>query len=236
MKKSIQDLLALQEIDLRIRELENRCRAIPAERAAIVAEFEVVKKAYLAASAAVQQVEKNIRQCQSDAASEQENLKSSKIRSATVRKAAEYDAINAQIAGCEKRISDLETKELELLEELDAAKENWQKAERTYKSTGRLAQRDVRELDALKEKILAEIKTKAAESREKEKNVSQSLLPRYKQLLASGKGRPVSAIDGELCGNCCLTLPPSSLLNASKGELIECDHCSYFLYDPNAKN
>jgi len=235
MKKSIQDLLALQEIDLRIRELEARYRSIPDERAAIVAEFEVVKKAYLAAMAETKQVEKTVRQCQTDIAVEQENLKNSKIKSTSVKKAAEYEAINAQIAGCEKRISDLETNLIELYDQLEAAQEKEKKAERSYKSTGRLAQRDVRELDALKEKILAEIKAKSAESREKEKNVSQAVLPRYKQLLASGKGKPLSAIDKDLCGNCCLTLPPSSLMTAAKGELIECDHCSYFLYDPDPK-
>ena len=46
MKKSIRDLLALQAVDIRIRNLEIRYKTIPGERANLVAEFEVVKKAF----------------------------------------------------------------------------------------------------------------------------------------------------------------------------------------------
>ncbi len=237
MKKSVRDLLALQTVDLRIRNLETRYRTIPAERAKIVEEFDVVKKAFAAATAAVQKVEKAIRACQLENSSEQDNLKASKIRSATIKKAAEYDAINAQIAGCEKRISELETRELELYDELEKAKAAAAKAERSYKATGRLAQGEVRELDALKEKIIQEIQEKTKESAALERNVQQSVLAQYKRMLATGKGEPLSAIrDGGLCGNCSLKLPPMTLNEATKGNMIPCDHCSYFVYDPNAKD
>ena len=236
MKKSIRDLLALQAVDIRIRNLEIRYKTIPGERAALVAEFEVVKKALAAAKANVQKLELAIRTCQSETASEQENLKNSKIRSATIKKAAEFDAINAQIAGCEKRISELETKELELYDELEKAKEKAVAAERSYKATGRLAQTEVRQLDDLKAKIVEEIKAKALESKELEKNVGQSMLSQYKRILATGKGEPLSPIKGGLCGHCSLKLPPMTLNQASVGDIVTCDHCSYFLYDPEPKS
>lgn len=235
MKKSIQDLLALQTVDIRIRNLEIRYKTIPVERGNLVAEFEVVKKALAAAKAQVQKIELAIRTCQSETASEQENLKNSKIRSATIKKAAEFEAINAQIAGCEERISLLETKELELYEELEKAKAKEVAAERTYKATGRLAQAEVRQLDELKVKVVEEIKAKTAESRELEKNVSQSTLAQYKRILATGKGEPLSPIRGDLCGHCSLKLPPMTISNASQGDMVTCDHCSYFLYNPDAK-
>lgn len=235
MKKSIRDLLALQAVDIRIRNLETRYKTIPVERANLVAEFEVVKKALAVAKAQLQKVELAIRTCQSETAAEQENLKNSKIRSATVKKAAEFDAINAQIAGCEKRISELETKELELYDELENAKAKVVAAERSYKATGRLAQAEVRQLDELKAQIIEEIKVKTAESRQLEKMISQNILPQYKRILATGKGEPLSPIKGGLCGNCSLKLPPMTLNQASVGDMMTCDHCSYFLYDPEPK-
>lgn len=236
MKKSIRDLLALQAVDIRIRNLEIRYKTIPVERANLVSEFEVVKKALAVAKAELQKIELAIRTCQSETASEQENLKNSKIRSATIKKAAEFEAINAQIAGCEKRISELETKELELYDDLEKAKAKVVAAERSYKATGRLAQAEVRQLDELKGKIVEEIKAKMAESRELEKNVGQSTLSQYKRILATGKGEPLSPIKGGLCGNCSLKLPPMTLNQASVGDIVVCDHCSYFLYDPEPKS
>ena len=45
MKRTILDLLTLQEVDMRLRELEKRYKSLPAERAELVAEFEVVRTA-----------------------------------------------------------------------------------------------------------------------------------------------------------------------------------------------
>lgn len=235
MKKAVQDLLTLQEVDMRIRDLNIRLQTIPGERAKIVAEFDTVRKAYAAAQAAVQNVEKKIRACQLENASEQENLKNSRIRSATIKKMAEFEAINTQIANSEKRISELETRELELYDELEKVKAAELKVSRSYKATGRLAQGEVRELDALKEKIIAEIKIKMTESAALEKNISQSTLSQYKRILSSGKGEPVNAIRNGVCSNCNLRLTPQTLNEATKGNILVCEHCSYFIYDPDAE-
>lgn len=235
MKKSVRDLLALQSVDLRIRNLEIRYKTIPIERANLVEEFETARKKYNLALEAVKNAEKEVRVCQSENASEQENLKNSKIRSATIKKAAEYDAIMTQISGCEKRISDLETREIELYDVLEKVKGEAAKAERSYKATGRLAQNEVRELDALKVKILSEIKEKSQLSKLMEKDVAASILAQYKRMLASGKGEPLGRISSDMCPNCSLKLPPMTLNEASKGNLVECDHCSYLLYDPEPK-
>lgn len=236
MKKSIRDLLALQETDLRIRSLELKYKTIPGERANLVGEFETVRKALANASSAVQEIEKKIRACQLETAGERENLKSCKIRTASIRKPAEYEAAMMQIAGCEKRISDLETQEISLYDDLETAQENLRKAERSYKATGRLVQGEVRALDALKEKILQEIREKSAESKLLEKNVAQTTLSQYKRMLASGKGEPLSPIRNGLCGNCSLSLPPMTVNEAFKGGIVICDNCSYLLYDPDARD
>ena len=44
VKQAIRDLLILQAEDLRIRELKTRYMSLPRERAALVAEFDVVRK------------------------------------------------------------------------------------------------------------------------------------------------------------------------------------------------
>lgn len=233
MKKSVADILALQKVDIRIRNLEIRYKTIPGERAQLVNEFEQVKKAFAAASAAVKKLELQIRTCQTDNASEQAKLQNSKVRSGTVKKAAEYDAILAEIAASEKTISELETRELELYDALEKAQTAEKAAERQYKAVGRMAQKEVRELDELKEKILNEIRERSFEVKKLEKDVAQVMLAKYKRLLASGQGDPVSPIcDQRTCGHCNIALPPSTLNEAKKGNLLECDNCSFLIYDP----
>lgn len=233
MKKSVKDILALQDVDVRIRNLEIRYKTIPGERAQLVSEFEKVKKDLSAASASVKKLELQVRTCQSENASEREKLQSCKVRSGTVKKSAEYEAILAEIAACEERISNLETRELELYDALEKAQAAEKNAERQYKAVGRMAQKEVRELDELKEKILNEIRQRAVESKNLEKNVAQVILANYKRLLASGQGNPVSPIvDERTCGHCNIVLPPQTLTEAKKGNLLECGNCSFLIYDP----
>ena len=69
-----------------------------------------------------------------------------------------------------------------------------------------------------------------------EKNVAMNILSQYKRFLASKKGEPLSAISSMgHCVNCGLKLPPQTINLAAKGDMVSCDNCTYFLYDPNAK-
>lgn len=234
MKRSILDLIALQNVDLRIRDLETRLKNIPAERAELVAEFEVVKKALAAAEAQVKQTEMKIRTIEGEIEAAKAHLTDIRLRSPSIKKVAEYNAAMADIAATEKKISQLEDSAIEAMESLEKAKAGVERAARNYRATGRSVQKEVRDLDAFKETIRSELETRTAESAELEKKVAIATLPAYKRLLASGKGSPVGTVmPGGLCSNCSLKIPPMTLVEAKKGNLVSCDNCSHLVYDPN---
>lgn len=237
MKKSIRDILDLQEIDIRIRNLNIKLQTIPLERAKLVSDFEVVRKEYNSALTAVKKGEQRLRESECSAAGEQDKLKNLLVKSGTIKKQSEYEAVTAEIGSCKKRISDLETEQLELMDTLENLKEAAVKTERRYKATGRAAQAEVKELDALKLKVEEEIKERQVIATRMASCVSQSNLAQYRRLLSAGKGEPLSHVtENGLCSNCALKLPPATLLEASKGNIVNCDNCSYMLYDPNGKD
>ena len=164
----------------------------------------------------------------------QDKLKALKIKSSSIKKINEYNAILAEIEAAKKNISDSETLEIELMDEQDTAAKLLAKAERTYKATGRTVQAEVRELDSLKEAVIKEIEEKEKLSAEYANNVPKKLLDPYRRLLASGKGSPVGAIRNGSCSNCNMRNSPQTTLQAKNGELVHCDNCSFFLYDPDA--
>ena len=232
MKRSILDLLALQEVDLRIRELEKRYKSIPAERAELVAEFEVVRSALAKAENIVKKLELQIKSLEGDTAAKKAHLQDVRVQSGTVKKVADYNNVMSEIATTEKAIAALEEQTLLAMENLEKAKVHLEKTTRHYRATGRTVKKEVLDLDALKEMILKEVTVKAGESKQLEKKVAQSTLENYKILLASGKGAPVGKIQGGSCSNCSLGLPPMTLNEAKKGNLVHCDNCSCLLYDP----
>lgn len=234
MKQAIKDLLILQAEDLRIRDLKTRLASIPKERAALVAEFEVVRKGLEKAKQNKLKVEQAAKQQAAATQAAQENLRALMIKSTSVKKINEYNAILAEIEAAKKNISNSETREIELMDEQDAAAQLLAKAERSYKATGRTVQAEVRELDSLKEAIVKEIAEKEKLSAEYAKNVQPKFLDPYRRMLASGKGSPVGTIRNGSCSNCNMKNSPQTVMEARNGELVNCDNCSFFLYDPEA--
>ena len=232
MKQAIQDLLTLQAEDLRIRELKTRLMSIPHERTALVAEFEVVRRGLENAKQNKLKVEQAIKQQAAATQAAQEKLQALKIKSSSIKKINEYNAILAEIENAKKNISDSETREIELMDEQEAAEKMLAKAERSYKATGRTVQAEVRELDALKEAIAKEIAEREKRSAELAKNVVPKYLEPYRRMLAGGKGSPVGTIRNGSCSNCNMKNSPQTVMEAKNGNLVQCDNCSFFLYDP----
>lgn len=236
MKQFIKALLALQTEDLRIRELKTRLMSIPTERAKLVAEFEVVRKGLEKAKQNKLKVEQAVKQQTAATTAAQEKLQALKIKSSSIKKINEYNAILAEIESAKKNISDSETREIELMDEQEAAEKNLAKAERAYRATGRTVQAEVRELDALKETILKKVAEKELKSAECAKNVPLRYLDQYRRMIATGKGRPVSVIHDGNCSNCNMKNSPQTSILAGKGDLVNCEYCSFFLYDPDAED
>lgn len=236
MKRHIQELLELQKTDLRIRELEAKCKSYPDERAELVAEFNVVRDALAAAQNKVKRLECDVRAMETDIAGKKAHLQEIKIRSGAIKKMSEYNTVMAEIGNLTLQISQMEDRELELIDELEKARAAADKAGRSYRATGRTVQKEVRALDSLVAEAGKEIEVQKAESQERVKRIPLSILPVYQRLLATGKGEPVGAIRGGRCPNCSLSLPPMTLNEARKGNLLPCDHCSFLLYDPDVSD
>ena len=236
MKQYIKDLLILQTEDLRIRDLKTRLASIPGERAKLVAEFDVVRKGLEKAKQNKLKVEQAVKQQAAATAAAQDKLQALKIKSSSIKKINEYNAILAEIEAAKKNISDSETREIELMDEQEAAEKLLAKAERAYRATGRTVQAEVRELDSLKEMIMKEVAEKNKTSEELAKNVPPKYLDPYRRMLATGKGRPVGVIHNGNCSNCNMKNSPQTAMEAKNGALALCEYCSFFLYDPDAKD
>ena len=214
--------------------MKNRLLSIPKERASLVAEFDIVRKGLEKAKQNKLKVEQAVKQQAAATQAAQENLRALMIKSTSVKKINEYNAILSEIETAKKNISDSETREIELMDEQEAAAQLLAKAERSYKATGRTVQAEVRELDSLKESIMKEIVEKEKLSEEYAKNVQPKYLDPYRRMLAAGKGSPVGTIRDGSCSNCNMKNSPQTAMHAKNGELVNCDNCSFFLYDPEA--
>ena len=77
---------------------------------------------------------------------------------------------------------------------------------------------------------------KEAVSAEYAQNVPQKYLDPYRRMLATGKGSPVGVIHDGNCSNCNMKNSPQTTMEARNGALVNCEYCSFYLYDPDAKD
>lgn len=233
MKKVVECILALQEVDLRIRNLNSRMEAIPVERAKIVKEFRGVCAILDHAKEQVLIIEQAQKKQAALTASLQSTHQSLLIQSTSIKRNTEYQNMMTEINRVKMKISDSETTELELMEKHDAARKAVAEQEKHYNAFGRQAKAEVIQLDKMKEEIATKIKKLEEVAEQRKKFVPMTLYTDYARILSSNRGEPVGKIENNSCPNCGLGLPPQTLVNAKKGDLVKCDSCNYFLYDPN---
>ena len=137
MKKWTSDILTLQKFDMRLRDLEIKYRTIPQEKARMREELEAASAVTRNAKEEQQKVERAIREMQSSIALLNDKIKKTQTQSTMVKKNTEYQAMLADIEATKEKISGLETREIELYDELENAKKAVLNAEKDYSAAER---------------------------------------------------------------------------------------------------
>lgn len=150
------------------------------------------------------------------------------------RKNDEYAALGHEIERAEKRIVEIEDRELDLMEKFDAAQkaiasEGAQVAE--FERAVRAQISDVeRKLKAVESQI-AEADAAREEARSK---IPPNILKRYQRILDHrGDAALVPLVHNSTCGGCHMKVTSQTALDvkAARG-LVACENCGRILYDP----
>ncbi len=230
MKKWIKDLLKLQETDLRIRQLSTRSEMIPIEVSKIdkeiahdEAELQKVKENDMTTKLEIKQVESEIMQ-------HNDEIDKFQKQSVMIKKNDEYKAMIKEINATKTKINKLETRELELMDQMDEIKKSFRKEEKIAaerKNTLNGEKEDLLELET----TITTQSLKFSDNREKlERPIDFDVLSLYKRLIGKGIGSPLVEVHNGICGNCHLKLTPQTANIASKQVVVTCENCGHLLY------
>jgi len=226
----LKELLALQAVDMRIRHLEQRVALIPKEIESHRQEQEKLRAAMKAKKEELNRVGLDIKKVEGDIKQKQDDILKIQSRSTMVKKNDEYQAMLKEIDGIKAKISDLETREIELLDVSAEAEASWKDFEKQSNSSIKSLDGEIGELQELVGQLKEEI-TRTKDGRHSMLNkIDTETLNRYQRLLASKQGEPVVKVENSNCGHCHLKLIPQTLLKVSGGLLPPCDNCSHLLY------
>ena len=231
--KWIENLLELQNADLKIQGYKTRLEILPKEMMNLKAERDKTIAAVNQAAEDARKFERAAKAAESEIAALQEESKKLEQQSAMVKKNTEYQAMLSTIALNKQKISDLESKVIEYLEKFEEGKKNYRKV----KASGEAALKDLKqefdELGALATDLKQEIADLKAQRPALAIKIEQNLLRTYELLLKNkNAAAPLVPVTGGICGGCHMRVTAQTMTDMARGAVTQCDNCQHLVYNP----
>jgi len=232
VKAELEQLIALQNTDTRIRRLKADIEAIPQRRAEIEREFD--QRAFeiraLETERDVAQherarLETEIFEQRKRAERADRNLMSSK-------NAQEYEAAIREADAARKTISQLETTLLEKMEAIDQAENQLKEREPEVERMRTEMEQRLKELDEQTRSESEEITARGIEREQIFASLPVQMAALYKRISARIRdGIAVAEARNSSCSACFMSLRPQVMAEIRRGEeVITCDNCNRILY------
>jgi len=231
---ALKNLLILQERDRRVRELRRQLEALPREKASLEGRIKERGATLQQHRLDAQRVETQRKELDLEVQSHKQQIAKYKQQQLQTRKNDEYAALGHEIERAEKRIVEIEDRELDLMEKFDAA----QKAIATESAHVAEFEKAVRAQIADVERKLKSVETQIAEAEaeraDARSHVAPNILKRYQRILDHrGDAALVPLVHNSICGGCHMKVTSQTALDvkAARG-IVACENCGRILYDP----
>ena len=228
----IEKLLIVQDRDTSLQKIVQELERIPLERAAIEKLIHEEGANIEAAGHALKEKEVQRHELDVEVKSKEAALARFRTQQLEIKKNDDYRAMTHQIEQTEAEIGELEEREIELMLEIDTARESFE-AERIKIEARITIQRE--EIEKLSERE-QNLKTKVGAAQravdDSRADVDESFLGHYDRVKKLTKRPPyVTTIEAHKCGGCHLRVSNEvSKMASVAGEPHFCDQCARIVY------
>ena len=231
----VENLLILQDRDLRRLALEGQLKAVPRDIQAVEQRIAAEKAAIDTAKGELKELETKKKGIETDIRSAEEKAARYKTQQLEIRKNDEYQALGHEIELTEAEIGGLEEKELEVMYAIDEAKKRFVEAEATLKTNIAGHEARIRTLKEREANLTAELQAAQAEVATARGPVGEPALRLYDRIAARNMPAVV-AVRGAKCEGCHLKVS-SEVESAARGKgadplqlLATCDQCGRIVF------
>lgn len=236
MSSSLEGLLALQEIDIRIADLEGREKGIPERRAEVKRDITALEDERTRLAEAVERGRLDRRARETELEVQQELRVRYERQLNEVKTNVAYSALLTEIQNAKRTIADLEGRILDLMEVREESERRIAEIDTELEEKRATA---AEELDAL-EREEAQIHVTLEREREDRQKVEPAVDPRflrlYDRLRRAHRFPALVALRGQACSSCHNRLPPQVVQEIThSGSLHVCEACGVLVYaEPEA--
>jgi len=231
LKKSLEKLIELQEIDTRLYEIEELKGDLPEKVKTLSAQIENLKTENEASITRIDEITKEVRVSAQVIEDGSVKLAKYKEQLYLVTSNKEYDALLKEIDQVKSEITEAESSKMKLEIEKTSLEESVKENELKIESVGTVLEKSKHDLQI----ALAETETEEAELREKREKfivqIDANLLSEYDKFKKVRGGYGIISISRGACGSCYYSLPPQMVIEVKRRDkLIKCPSCGIHLF------
>lgn len=229
--QTLKALVALQEIDVRIHDLEKDRQQIPARMKEIDQLLEEKRHELSEEKNQLDEVELARRMLESDLKAEKEKIKKWEVRLNEIKSNRDYQALSREIEAARKANLGIEDEILRKMQDIEELKTSVSQKEEDlaeYEKTLRSERSELKKkLDSLNADIAKEESTRGQSLDQ----IDRRWLAQYDRIRKRRDGVAVVPVLDEHCQGCYMGIPPQQYNTVLKGEqIVTCPFCHRILY------
>lgn len=231
MLEDLRDLLVLQDRDRRLISLNKDLERLPGEETRAKTKLSGDLQAVAKAQDAMHANELAVKKLELDAETRRTTIKRLKLQQFETRKNEEYQALGNEVIRYEKELDELETRELELMEEADRLRGALNDAKSALAKTQEIVDGDLVSVADRRKNLTVELAELKEERAKLATGISPTVLPLYERLLKIKDGVAIAPMRDGRCGGCHMKLVASTVIKVqAEKELAQCEDCGRILY------
>ena len=231
MNPDLRNLVALQDIELKIAVLHKQVSNIPDTTQNLENEQKRIKAAHEERVAHSKELGNRRRTLEGQVELLRTKLSRLKDQLMAVKTNKEYTAMLHEIQTAEGQIRGEEDKILEIMEEMEGQDAELKQAEQIMLKQSAEFQESIRKTKESAPLLEAELSRMREEKASLESRIDRELLAQYRRIADASKGVALAEAKDELCSACHVRIRPQMYADLLRTEYIQtCDSCSRILF------
>lgn len=232
MSEVVEKLLAVQDVDMRIREIEKELKDIPARKDLELTRLNEHKEALEKAEADLKSAQAEVNQMELETSTRKEKISKLRAQQFELKTNEQFRAMEDEIKGAEKEISEIEDREIELMDAVESARSALAERAAALKEEEAAVKDDIAVFDERASALEHELSGCREERERAVEGIQAEWLSYYGRILERRNDRVLVPLESGVCGGCHMTLPPSvhHATRRQDDEMVVCDYCGRLLY------
>lgn len=231
MLEAIEKLLILQDRDRKIARVQDELARIEPERQQLKSRASNTQASLDAAKLRGKQIESQRKDLELEVEAQKQKIAKYSVQQFETKKNEEFKAIGHEIETCKASITKIEDKELELMEQAEAAQKEVAAAMQTANDAKKHVDGQITDLNGREENLTKELAELTTNREELASAVDEDARSRYERLLKNKGENVVVGIQHGVCGGCHMKFPQQIVLSCRREEaIVTCPNCGRILY------